>query len=61
MNLCIHSLGSIKISMYSSVALIHVFLGSKIVFKVISSIKVELLRIFILKHAIIVAVSLLTF
>lgn len=30
-NFCIHSLGSIKISMYSSVALICVFLGSVIV------------------------------
>lgn len=50
-------------NLYSSVALIHVFLGSKTVpvFKVISSMKVELLCFFTLKHAIIVAVSLPTF
>lgn len=61
MNLCIHSLGSIKIS--SSVTQIHVFLDHSyfISFKVISSMEVELLCIFILKHTSIVAVSLPTF
>lgn len=50
-------------SLSSSVELILVLLGSKIVpvLKVITSVKVELLCLFILKHAVIVGVILPTF
>lgn len=62
MNSFAHSLGVIKISIFFS-GIDPCILGSKIVpvLKVISSVKVELLCLFILKQAIIVAVLLPTF